>query len=171
MTIEELLWGSAPVPVVPAPEMNPLAEDDALQEAQLIDLRVHALSSTAALLFELRTALQFDTGNAAVLIVRGLEKSEWRPGGRRDGKTAWSVVGSTVRTGSRSFGIEIDLYPNAKVEVSGASAEFYVVDVPGISEAPPDYSLEGEEFMRSDLPGWDSPFSLLQASRLEENKG
>jgi hypothetical protein len=40
------------------PEMDPLTEDDALQEAQLLDVRFDALRSTVGLLFELRTALQ-----------------------------------------------------------------------------------------------------------------
>lgn len=39
------------------PEVGPLTEDGALQEAQLLDVRFGALRSTAGLLFELKSAL------------------------------------------------------------------------------------------------------------------
>ena len=111
ITVEDLLWIPGRVPGIPAPEMDPLVEHDALQEAQLLDLRIHALSSTAGLLFELRTALQFQHGNAALLVVHGLLNSRWRAVGRSGGRTAWTVVGSAMRTGSGLLEMDVALSP------------------------------------------------------------
>jgi hypothetical protein len=63
MKIEDLLMSSLGLGALGAPpEMNPLTETDALQEAQLLGVRFDALSLTAGLLFELRIALQFARG-------------------------------------------------------------------------------------------------------------
>jgi hypothetical protein len=167
ITVEDLIWASSRVLGTPGPDMDPLIENDALQEAQLLDLRVHALSSTAGLLFELRTALQFEYGNAAVLIVRGLQKSTWRATQRSGERTAWSVVGSEMHAGSGLVGLNVTFSPGSSIEIVGTSAEFYVLDVSGIGEAPPDYCADGEGSIRTGLPGWGCSFSLLQASYLE----
>ena len=167
ITVEDLIWAPSRVLGTPGPDMDPLIENDALQEAQLLDLRIHALSSTAGLLFELRTALQFEYGNAAVLIVRGLQKSTWRAIQRGGERTAWSVVGSEMRAGSGLVDLNVTLSPSSSIEIVGTSAEFYVLDVPGIGEAPPDYCPDGEGSIRTGLPGWGCSFSLLQASYLE----
>lgn len=166
ITVEDLLWIPGRVPGIPAPEMDPLVEHDALQEAQLLDLRIHALSSTAGLLFELRTALQFQHGNAALLVVHGLLNSRWRAVGRSGGRTAWTVVGSAMRTGSGLLEMDVALSPDSSVTIRGTSADFYVLDVSGIGEVPPDYCSGTESDIRSGLPGWGSSFSLLQASCL-----
>lgn len=53
ITIEDLLLPDSGWREYPSkPEMDPLTEDDALQEAQLLDVRFDALRSTAGLLFE-----------------------------------------------------------------------------------------------------------------------
>lgn len=166
-TIEDLIWTSGWAPGTPSPDMDPLVERDALQEAQLLDLRLHALSSTAGLLFELRTALQFEYGNAALLVVRGLQQSSLQAIQRGGEKTAWSVVGSGMRIESGLLGLNIALSPDSSVRILGSRAEFYVLDVPGIGEAPPEYCSDEERSIRIGLPGWGSSFSLLQASYLE----
>ena len=167
ITVEDLIWTPGRMSGTPGPDVDPLLENDALQETQLLDLRIHALSSTAGLLFELRTALQFEYGNAAVLVVHGLQRSNWRATQRGAEKTAWSVVGSEMSTGSGLLNLNVTLSPSSSIEILGTSAEFYVLDVPEIGEVPPDYCSDGEVRIRSGLPGWGSSFSLLQASYLE----
>jgi hypothetical protein len=95
MTVEELL-SSALRLLSRMPEMDTLREADALQEAQLIDLRVSALRSTAGLLFEFRTSLQFDEGNAALLIVRDLRDLRWCRDRIFAPLTALTVISSRV---------------------------------------------------------------------------
>jgi len=60
-----------------APEMDPLTEEDALQEAQLLDVRFDALSLTVGLLFELRMAQQLreaNTGQYQAMTRRGTRR-------------------------------------------------------------------------------------------------
>jgi hypothetical protein len=151
--------------------VDPLIENDALQEAQLLDMRVHALSSTVGLLFELRTALQFEYGNAAILVIRGVRQANWRAVERVGEWTAWSVVGSVMRAYSGLLELNLTLSPSSSIEIHGTNAEFYVLDVPEVGDVPPDYCSDGEGLIRSGLPGWGSSFSLLRASYLEERVG
>jgi hypothetical protein len=58
ITIQDLLSLPPTLRDLAAPEMDPLTEEDALREAQLLDVRFDAVRSTLGLLFELRVALQ-----------------------------------------------------------------------------------------------------------------
>jgi hypothetical protein len=151
--------------------MDPLTESDTLQESQLLDLRLHAVSSTAGLLFELRTALQFEYGNAALLVIRGLRQANWRAVERGGERTAWSVMGSAITARPGHLELNIALAPSASVEILGTNAEFYVLDIPEIGETPPDYCSDGEVQLRAGLPNWGSPFSILHASYLDGRVG
>jgi hypothetical protein len=170
MTVEELL-SSAPRRPSRMPEMDPLREADALREAQLLDLRMSALRSTAGLLFEFRTSLQFDEGNAALVIVRDLRDLRWCRERKFSPLTALTVISSLATVGDTgAFGIELEFFPDASLEVRGGEAEFYVLEVPGIGEAPPDYVESPFEVIGNRLPSWTSVCSVLQASRLPSSK-
>jgi hypothetical protein len=68
ITIESLLLAASDSTSTQALEMDALRDEDALLEAQLLDLRVSTLRSVAGFLFEFRTSLHFDEGNAAVTV-------------------------------------------------------------------------------------------------------
>jgi|ERR1700734_494715 hypothetical protein len=167
ITVEDLIWKPISAPGAPGPDMDPLTESDALQEAQLLDLRLHAVSSTAGLLFELRTALQFEYGNAALLVIRGLRQASWRAVERGEEQMAWSVMGSAITARTGHLELNITLAPSASVEILGTNAEFYVLDVPEMGETPPDYCFDREVRIRAGLPNWGSPVSILYASYLD----
>jgi hypothetical protein len=59
------------------PEMDPLTEEDGLQEVQLLDVRFDALRCTAGPLFERRPALQLRTANTGVLVAHGVRELAW----------------------------------------------------------------------------------------------
>jgi hypothetical protein len=84
---------------------DPLRETDALQEACLLDCRVCPLTGRAGLLLDMRTALQYRTGNAALLVVRGLRSFRWSPvRAKRPGRS--SLAGRRrLPTGRRTHGI------------------------------------------------------------------
>ncbi|MFI1658594.1 hypothetical protein ACH4ZU_27380 [Streptomyces sp. NPDC020472] len=145
-------------------ESDPLRELDALQESQLLDIRVCQLTSTAALLFELRTSLQFEVGNAALLVVRGLRSFGWNSPTVQGPLTAMTVVSSVPDRINDSFRARFAFFPEARLEVVGDLAEFYVLAVEGISDAPPDYSDSDLKRVQEDLPSWSSVCSPLQAS-------
>src|ERR1044072_4432688 len=92
--IEELLLTAQGGQPASRPEFDPLTERDALQESQLIDVWVHAVASTVALVFEFRTALHFDETNTGLMVARGLRDFSWSGESRATGMTAWNIVGS-----------------------------------------------------------------------------
>lgn len=145
-------------------EVDPLREVDTLQEAQLLDSRVSHLTATAALLFEFRTALQFDAGNAALLVVRGLRSFLWESSTARSPLAALAVVSSMPDRFGDSFRARFVFFPDADLDVVGDLAEFYVLAVEGIGDVPPEYSAGNLEGVREHLPSWSSVCSPLQAA-------
>lgn len=85
ITVEELLSRNAGLRRFAAqPEMDSLTEDDALQDAYLLDVRIDALRCTVGLLFELRAALQLREASTGVLIAHGVRRIGcWPRHGRR----------------------------------------------------------------------------------------
>lgn len=158
MTVEETLLDSGRHRYSGVPEMNALSEADALLEAQLLDVRLHALRSTVWLLFDSRGALQLRQGNTAVVVANGLHRLTWS-GNPTTPLTAWSVVGSQPAISGRSWTLSLAFAPTAHLEVKAAAAEFYVGDVPGCDAAPPDYTSDDEEAIRVRLQSWSSQFS------------
>jgi len=148
-------------------EMDPLREMDALQEAQLLDSRVYPLTSVAALLFEMRTALQFKDGNSALLVVRDLNSFNWTSVATETPFTALTAVSSAPDRVDDLFHIRLDFHPEARLAVVGGRAEFYLLDIEGIDEAPPDYSDIDQDNIYQGLPSWSSLCSLLQTSSLQ----
>lgn len=170
ISVEDLLWVPWLDMTATSPEMNPLLEADALQEAQLLDLRVHALSSTVGLLFELRTALQLREGNAAVLVVQGVREFTWVAEPRPSGFTAWNIVSSEPKSDGQTFGLTLDCMPHSQLRLVAANASFYVIEVPGLGEDPPDYSGDDEVMIRTRLVSWGSSFSPIQAAHFDPSK-
>lgn len=164
ISMDDLVRGGLDLTVLDSVEVDPLREMDALQEVQLLDSRVCHLTSTAAILFELRTSLQFDVGNAALFVVRGLRSFDWNLPERRLPLTALTVVSSVPGRLSDSFHVRFEFFPKAHLSVVGSLAEFYVLESEGIGEVPPDYSSLDLEQVQDALPSWSSSCSLLQAS-------
>lgn len=167
MRIEDLVRRSAQDSIESAP-IDPLREEDALQEAQLLDVRLEALSSTICLLFELRTAMNLMDGNTAVLVGRGLRKFEWSAEARETDKTAWNVVGSEPRRADGLFVFRLSFLPVASMWLAIESAEFYVGDVPGLLEQLPDYVEDGDATIRRNLPNWGSSFEPIWSTILTD---
>ncbi len=167
MNIEDLLSDADRRRFAAQPEMDPLTEAAALQEAQLLDVRVHALTSTVGLLFDLRTALQFMEGNTALLIARGVREFGWAAEPRASVRTAWNVVSSEPSVCDRVFSIRLGFVPSARLTLAAESAEFYVGDVDALSDTPPDYGGADDAAIRAGLANWCSPFSPVHAVFLD----
>ncbi|WP_055600110.1 hypothetical protein [Streptomyces aureus] len=153
-------------------ECDPLTRSDALHDVQLLEARVGPTVNQAALLFDMRTASFFPSGNAALIVFRGLRSLRW-DGMPQDSKLmAFTVTSSRPRvapTGEISF--EMDFFPDGNLAVSGDCADFYLLQVEGIPEAPPLYLERSLEHVRSDLPSWDSQCEVLQSSTLPQAIG
>ncbi|MEU6589337.1 hypothetical protein ABZ923_08900 [Streptomyces sp. NPDC046881] len=150
--------------IAEAADPNPLREADALQESQLLESRVCQLTGTVALLFDLRTSLQFDIGNAALLVVRGVSSFGWSSSAVQVPLAAMTVVSQLPARSPGSFRTRFGFFPDAQLDVAGAQAEFYVLEVDGISDVPPDYTAMSQEHIARELPAWHSRCDPLQVA-------
>ncbi|WNZ09096.1 hypothetical protein [Streptomyces sp. 11x1] len=146
---------------------DPLKEPDALEDAQLLDCRVCPTVNRAALLFEMRTASYYPTGNSALLVVRGLRSFQWSGSPQRQKLMAFSVISSrpshVVDGGLR---LDFQFFPDGDLSFGGECMEFYLLEVHGISEAPPSYPGNDLDQVCRDLPSWNSECTVLQSSSM-----
>ncbi|MFD8917650.1 hypothetical protein ACFV0Y_07510 [Streptomyces sp. NPDC059569] len=145
-------------------DRDPFTEDDALFDTQLLDCRVCPTTNRAALLFEMRTAEWFPKGNSAILVVHGLQSFRWDGAPTRRPLMAFSVQEykpSVDADGGVRLGL--GFFPDGDLTVAGDRADFYLLEVPGIPQAPPNYSEQNLGQVRDGLPGWDSPCVILQS--------
>lgn len=151
------------------PEMDPLTEADALQEAQLLGVKFDALSGVAGLLFELRVALQLRETNTGVLIARGVRELRWSGSSRDTPLTAWTVGGSEPQSMAGLFGLQLGMWPapGAQLSLKAQSAAFFAGDVPGLTEAPPNYSNHDRATLGPLVAGWESSFEPISAVFLD----
>ncbi|MCU1471784.1 MAG: hypothetical protein JWQ39_2933 [Glaciihabitans sp.] len=162
-TIEDLLWLSGRSDGCPAPAANPLTDRNALQEAQLLDVRFDALRSTIALIFELRVSLQFDEGNTGVLIARAVRDIDWKVSKSPSTRTAWNVVSSSVTQRGDAFEFRLGTWPDALMSLTASNLEFYVGEVPELDRIP-NYVNDSEEELTQQLAGWRSELRVSHRS-------
>lgn len=162
MIIEDLLAGWEQLVFSEAPDVNPLTDEDALQEAQLLDVRFDAVRSSVGLLFELRNALQIRTANTGVLVAQEVTRLSWSARPRPTVRTAWSIIDSSPKHEDQVFDLRLTMFPSAQLELAARNASFYIGDVQGIGDAPPDYG-DKEDVIRVGLPGWSSTLSAVRA--------
>jgi hypothetical protein len=170
MRLEELLL---PDPALRGyaslPEMDPLTESDALQEAQVLDVRFDVLAGVVGVLFELRQALQLREASTGVLVAQGVRELNWSGPDRDTPLTAWSVGSSVPRTDGRLFGLSLILWPHpgARLSLMAESAAFFVGNVPSLTEDPVDYSDHDRASIGAQVAGWQSDFEPVSAVFLE----
>jgi hypothetical protein len=58
-------------------------------------------------------------------------------------------------------------HPGARLTLAAASAAFFVGDVHGLPEAPPDYSQADRGSIMAKVAGWNSPFDPVSAVFLD----
>jgi hypothetical protein len=150
------------------PEMDPLTEDDALQEAQLLDVRLDAIHSRVGLLFDLRVALQLREANTGVLVAHGVRKLSWSAPQRASTRTAWTVVGSIPQNVNRLFNLKLGMGPSpgAEFNIVAEKAAFFVGDVPHLDQVPPAYG-DDDVTISNQIPAWDSSFTPVYAVFLD----
>ena len=167
MIIEELLRDSDRRRFAATPEADALRDEDALQEAYLLGSRFDAVRSIEWLLFDCRGALQIEMGNTAVIAVHGVESIRWAGEARTSARTQWSVVGWSPAVHAGRWSLAAAMVPSCRLEIVGRGAEFYVGDVPGCDDAPPDFLDATDEELRTGLAGWSSEFDPVHASFLD----
>jgi hypothetical protein len=146
------------------PEMDALSEADALQECQLLDVRFNAVAGQLGLLFELRNALQLRGGNTGLIVASGVDSFGWEAEQQRTALIARTVFGSEPVKSGNDFRLSLGLWRNASLVFQAKEAAFFVGNVQGLPEAPPDYSDADYSEVQAFLPSWDSQFVPVHAT-------
>jgi hypothetical protein len=168
MRISELLNSPTRRDHAAMPEMDALVDLDALQEADLVDARFDAESSSVVMLFDLRTALQFRLANTAVLVLRGVDEFHWSAGEPRGPRpVAHYVMSSKPGVDRNRFTLELVCLRGWRLNAIASAAEFFVGDIPGLSEAPPNFAEDDERTIADSMPAWDSLFKPEWATFLD----
>lgn len=149
--------------------IDPLKEQDALEDTQLLDSRVCPTANRAALLFDMRTASHYPTGNAALLVIRGLRSFRWGGASQSQPLMAFSVVSSRPTVSNGGLELDLEFFPDGEFSVRGDRWEFYLLEALGISEAPPSYPDNHLDQVLSGLPWWDSACTVLESCSTSRN--
>lgn len=166
MRLRDLLTGNVMGALVGSPEVDPLTERDALQEARLNEVIFDAVNRRAALLFDLRGALQLRMADTGLVVLGGVEGLSWNSKWRRTTRTAWNVVGSLPANEDGVINLRLFFFPDGELTVVARSAAFYAGDVPGLPDVPPDFA-DGDEAVAVGMASLDSPFEPTQATVIE----
>jgi hypothetical protein len=166
MTPRELVAGAPTGALVGSPEMDPLTEADALQEARLNEVMVDALNMRVGLLLDLRGALQLRMAYTGLLVLGGMESFDWASERRSTKRTAWNVVGSVPANKDGVVSLKLFFFPDAVLTVTARSAAFFAGDVPGLPDIPPDFTGNDAE-VAVGMASMDSPFQPTQATFIE----
>ncbi len=166
MTPRELMAGAPVAAMVGSPEMDPLTEKDALQEARLNEVVFDAVNMRVGLLFDLRGALQLRMADTGLIVLRGVEDLSWNSDRRSSARTAWNVVGSVPANQDGVVCLRLFFFPDAEMTVVARGAAFFAGDVPGLPDAPPDFA-GGDAEVAAGMASMDSPFEPTQATFIE----
>jgi hypothetical protein len=167
ITARALLGGGKPRELLGAPEMDPLTERGALQDAQLIEVAFDATSRRLGWLFDLRMAYQLRMANTALLICEGVDEFSWLGKRRPATRIAWPVDDSIPDNKDGILRIKLLFYHNGETEVTAHSASFYTANVPGLSETPPDFISDSDDVIAAGMASMDSRLELAQAAFVE----
>ena len=166
MLIRDLLTYPQQLSMVDAPlitDSNPFELEDSLLEAELLDVLIDSRRQTVGVLFEFRTALQFDNGIAGLYVARGTKDLSWHSDlSKRGGIRAFPIERSwTVNRGGDVECIFSAMW-DLSLSVLSEEAEFAVLDVPGMTITPPDYTEPDIPAIEAALPAWDSPCRVVE---------
>lgn len=168
MTPSDLVTGVAPVSgLVGSPEMDPITEKGALQEAQLVEVLYNAVRCRIGLLFDLRIALQLRMHNTGLLIFDGVASFSWVSNSSGHAKIAWNVMDSVPDNRDGLVMHTLFMLPDAELHVSARSAVFFAGDVPNLGDRAPNYLKDTDEVVAAGTQSMRSPFKPSQRSMLE----
>lgn len=145
-------------------ESDPFTDEDAFDEAQLLDVRLDTVAGRVGVLIELRVAMGFARGTAALLVVHGSRGAHLQLA-PAEGRMAREIGSVVIERRADSFRLALNMGDESFV-VAGEDAAFYVLDVDGLPDVPPDYTGDNEAAIQAALPQWHSACSVLEFGRL-----
>lgn len=166
MLIRDLLTYPEQLAMADAPlitEVNPFEFEESLLEAEFLDVLIDSRRQTAGVLLEFRTAMQFRDGIAGLYVARGVKRLSWKskPSGRNRIRAFTIGESQAVKRGNDIEFSIIALW-DLSLSVLSEEAEFAVLDVPGMTTTPPDYTEPDIPAIEAALPAWDSPCRVVE---------
>lgn len=165
MRLNELMRpGTALVGPPLSTEDDPFVNEWALEGAQVTRTAFDAVTSTVALLLELRQGLYLREANTALLLVSNVREFRWNAPRVMGPLVAWSLSGVRVETAVGHFRLLASCWPGpgAGLQVVGDSATFVLLDVFGLGAEPPDYSVASAAGV---IAGWESACAIRGVGR------
>lgn len=147
-------------------EMNPLQGDRALDEAQVLDVRFNVLTGRAAVLLELRQALQLRHFTTGLFLASGVTELQWSADPREATRTAWTISGWNRGRTAKGDHWQAGLFPSGYLSLIARSAQFIGGDVPGLADVPTDYDGP-DDVVAANLASWVSEFDVRCVARLD----
>lgn len=142
-----------------------LATDDIWLEAQVLSLLSVTGADVAAVLLDLRTAMQIDIGGAGLLVARGsVTASLDYAAGIGAPPTALPVLSSVLGLVNGRKSIRLETYPTGALVISGVELQAFVCDIPRMPEVPPDMTGPGWSWTSPAMPQWRSDCEVLAFS-------
>ena len=149
---------------------NPLHVEDALREAQILDVRCECVTQCVGILLEMRMAFSGGENRAALLVGQGVTELDWKCSREQSDDDAylfgmaWNVASSLMTQYGTLLKLELDCIPNAGLSVTARGFEYYLAEIPGPILALPDYTEGSDDTVRSNLPDWKRPLTILGSS-------
>jgi hypothetical protein len=165
MTPRDLLAGVR-LSAMGSPEMDPLADKDALVSAPLVEAVYDAVNMRVGLLFDLRVAVQLRMVNTGLIVLGSVEAFQWRAERRRSARTSWNVDVSVPSKKDGLVRLRLVFFPFAELTVVARNAAFFGGDVPGLPDVPPDFG-GSDAVVAAGMTSMESPFELVQATFIE----
>ncbi len=147
--------------LIQRPSMDPF-EVDALQEATLLSSLFISLSSTVALLFDLRTSLYFAPENTGVLTLHGVSRMttlrEWTGMSR-----VWVVSGCETVLEDQFVRVRLADVDGGSIDIQADSADFFTGVVAGIGDVAAEIGENHETAFLRTIPNWESKIEVTGA--------
>ena len=147
------------------PTLDVLSQPDALLETQLLEVRSAAVVTRAVCLVDLKGSLYIDDGNVALVLAEGVERASWTTTRLKRQRSAWTILGSQCEEEGGALHLHLGCMPDGHAELVAQRLTFVIGDMPGMDEAPPDYTEATDEEIWAGNPTWDKPFTPLAVAR------
>lgn len=144
---------------------DPFSEQDALLEAQILEVRYDGIRSVLGVVLEMRLAERITETSTALLVARDVIHYSWNQTDRRGGRTAWTIISSTALRKESEFSLELKTSPSGSLSITANSASLYSVRINGLEEtAPPDYGNPNYADIRRGIAHWTLDVEVVGAS-------
>lgn len=166
MTTLEDFFLSPEVALAPgaAPPVNPFADDDALLEAQIIEVRYDGIRSVLGIILEMRLAERISESSTALIVASEVTHYSWKQVDRKGGRTAWTIIGSVPEPNDPGVKLHLTLSPSAALSFTSNRASFYSVRINELENAaPPDYVEESLSEIRNGIARWNSEVDVVHS--------